>query len=513
MASLSMASTACVVFWVAIGSSHSVIATHAIGECTSSFDGCHLNGDCVNGKCQCDPWWSGAADCSVVAFEPQEKNVGYYNTSAASWGGLPIEVDGTWHLFHAQMMNHCGLGTWTSNSVVARSTSQAVEGPYVFQEEVLSNFAHNPTIRKVPGGYVIWYIGGWPMEAKKCGGDEQDKWKQPSAACSNATVDDHKILREGGDFADVELAKNATVQDCIAACCSNEKCAAFSFNVAANNASVAPGCSTSKGNACCKLKSGPGKIVTNGCAGCTSGLVRNTPAPSQCTGAPGWPRSCGQDMPGPNGDTCGPKGNNGCGNSMAFATSITGPWEHQSINITDQWSSPRLYCAHTNPSPFFLPNGTIVMAVNGGFCDEELETIGLVYADSWNGTWKMWSTDTILHNPDGSPHKCEDPHLWIDERGWHLLTHNQQGPQGESSYGYSLDGFTWTLSPTTPYGCVVNFTDGTSAVADGCGNRPQFVHSGPNGEPQWITNGAEGAKPWRDDGLSFTLFRKLKQAN
>jgi hypothetical protein len=39
------------------------------GQCTTAID-CALNGQCVNGVCQCRAMWSRVPNCSVVAFEP-----------------------------------------------------------------------------------------------------------------------------------------------------------------------------------------------------------------------------------------------------------------------------------------------------------------------------------------------------------------------------------------------------------------------------------------------------------
>ena len=169
-------------------------------------------------------------------------------------------------------------------------------------------------------------------------------------------------------------------------------------------------------------------------------------------------------------------------------------------------------CAHTNPSPVFLPNGSVVIAFNAGFCHGNLETIGLARADHWRGPYTLLATEAVLRNPDGTPHHCEDPHLWRSERGWHLLTHNQQGPQGVSSYGYSTDAVTWHLSPLTPYNCTVAYTDGGHAEASGCGNRPQLIWSetaAAGGAPLWLSNGAVAANPSGGKG-TWTLFRRLK---
>ena len=76
-----------------------------------------------------------------------------------------------------------------------------------------------------------------------------------------------------------------------------------------------------------------------------------------------WTKDCGPDMPGPMNDTCGPAdgadwaGNSGCGIAIASSASLRGPWTVRPLVIEDQWASDDVYCAHTNPSPVFLPNG------------------------------------------------------------------------------------------------------------------------------------------------------------
>jgi len=93
------------------------------------------------------------------------------------------------------------------------------------------------------------------------------------------------------------------------------------------------------------------------------------------------------------GDLCGngPGYNNGCGISMATSASVTGPWKIQPLRIVDQWMSDLLDCTHTNPTPFFLPNGTVVLAFNAGFCHSDLETIGIASAPHWSGPYMLLS--------------------------------------------------------------------------------------------------------------------------
>ena len=102
------------------------------------------------------------------------------------------------------------------------------------------------------------------------------------------------------------------------------------------------------------------------------------------------------------------------------------------------------------------------------------------------------------------------PFIWKSIRGWHLLTHNQQGPQGVSSYAHSLDAIDWTLSPTSPYDCVLEYVDGTHAEASGCGNRPQIMFGEDGETAQFIINGAYAANPTGSKN-SWTLFRPITQ--
>lgn len=223
-------------------------------------------------------------------------------------------------------------------------------------------------------------------------------------------------------------------------------------------------------------------------------------------------------MPGPQHDCCGPCGssynaNCGCGISMASSKSLSGPWKVKPLVIENQWESDDVYCTHTNPSPYVLPNGTIVMAFNAGFCNNHLETIGLAVSHGgWRGPWNLLKRNAILRRSDGKPHGCEDPFVWHDKRGWHLIVHNQQSPPsgGESAYAFSPDGHKWTMSAVQPYDCVLQFTDGTSATARGCGNRPQILF-GEDGTPELMINGAFAANPIGGSN-TYTLFRKIKQA-
>ena len=54
--------------------------------------------------------------------------------------------DGKWHLFFAELLYHCPLKLWGTNSVVSHAVGDSAIGPFVKNEVVQPAFHHNPTI-------------------------------------------------------------------------------------------------------------------------------------------------------------------------------------------------------------------------------------------------------------------------------------------------------------------------------------------------------------------------------
>ena len=126
-----------------------------------------------------------------------------------------------------------------------------------------------------------------------------------------------------------------------------------------------------------------------------------------------WSKAhCPSDMPGPTKDLCGPnpvsgKGaagrlngwlNTGCGIHTATSKSLDGPWDVQPLIIADKWSSDNLYSGHTNPSPLFLKNGSVIMAFNAGCADPGCsENVGTAISDNGvRGPWRLLSRNSIF---------------------------------------------------------------------------------------------------------------------
>eukprot|EP00656_Telonema_subtile_P013704 TRINITY_DN16965_c0_g1_i3.p1 TRINITY_DN16965_c0_g1~~TRINITY_DN16965_c0_g1_i3.p1 ORF type:complete len:560 (+),score=93.21 TRINITY_DN16965_c0_g1_i3:139-1818(+) len=151
--------------------------------CKTGLD-CSLNGQCVQGACQCLPSWKGDS-CDVLNLIPAtDATAGgaYRSAYTSSWGAsVALGPDGTYHMFTSEMANHCGLKSYTSNSQIVHATSPRPEGPFKRREVIVESFAHNPTVVTDPrdGTQVLYHIG--------CGTGQKTKM----TGCTNGTTPKH----------------------------------------------------------------------------------------------------------------------------------------------------------------------------------------------------------------------------------------------------------------------------------------------------------------------------------
>jgi hypothetical protein len=103
------------------------LAPSAASMCGRDED-CNLNGVCsADGRCVCAPEWTGVT-CGQLNLLPAHLDAGYDEAGNSSWGGSIVEHNGTWHMFAARMVSHCGLDTWEQNSEMVRAVSAEPEG-------------------------------------------------------------------------------------------------------------------------------------------------------------------------------------------------------------------------------------------------------------------------------------------------------------------------------------------------------------------------------------------------
>ena len=142
-----------------------LLAVVVAATACSVDDDCSLNGVCRTGTstCECDSGWTGV-DCGVLDLLPTAVGSGFNNNNASdtpsSWGGKPVFDGGKWHLYASEFVQGCGLNDWSPNSRVVRAESSSLFGPFVFAEEVLPTFHHNPSVVRAPDGrWLLTVIG------------------------------------------------------------------------------------------------------------------------------------------------------------------------------------------------------------------------------------------------------------------------------------------------------------------------------------------------------------------
>jgi len=128
-------------------------------------------------NCVCDAPWSGTT-CQTFSFKPAPPGGDYgYSPNITAWGGLPVLVGNTYHLLVTEIVNHCGLCNWGSNSRVIHATSNTLLGPYTYQKEALPIWSHNPHIIVDHSSgspiYLLFHVGdaNGGVTPKTCAGN------------------------------------------------------------------------------------------------------------------------------------------------------------------------------------------------------------------------------------------------------------------------------------------------------------------------------------------------------
>mmetsp|Transcript_35300 Transcript_35300/g.59832 ORF Transcript_35300/g.59832 Transcript_35300/m.59832 type:complete len:503 (+) Transcript_35300:16-1524(+) len=142
-------------------------------NCRDDSD-CSFNGVCSSdGVCECNAAWSGNR-CEMLNLLPDERNSGYRGVddgkNTSSWGGAVLKgEDGLYHMWAAEMTEHCGIGAWAQNSRIIRATSKTPGGAYERDQVVFDVFSHEPEVVQGPNGeYVMFYTAQIRSEHGDC---------------------------------------------------------------------------------------------------------------------------------------------------------------------------------------------------------------------------------------------------------------------------------------------------------------------------------------------------------
>lgn len=165
--------------------------------------------------------------------------------------------------------------------------------------------------------------------------------------------------------------------------------------------------------------------------------------------------------------------------SMAWAPSVHGPWQEK-VGILPGDAE--------NPSATVLADGRVILAYRTWVNNQEFITTAT--AESWQGPYMprgspLWTANASTNAYGAS----EDPFIWHNERGFHLLMHSMYWPQSTNwwtllhtgAYAFSEDGTDWTfvgpafvpedgtepdgpLTPSQPWSGHVEWTNGSSTL-------------------------------------------------
>jgi hypothetical protein len=117
---------------------------------------------------------------------------------------------------------------------------------------------------------------------------------------------------------------------------------------------------------------------------------------------------------------------------VSRAESVLGPWSKPAplnFSLSDGGTT---FCGGTNPAPHFNADGSVDLAFNAGYCDDDAdaaakhksggEFVWVASAPSWNAPFELVFPQPITPRSGNMHPVCvagvdEDPFLWRSERG------------------------------------------------------------------------------------------------
>lgn len=121
---------------------------NAPGTCESELD-CVLNGDCINGRCVCDPGFTGPNCYQLDVMPSNDPDIeGFRHPDYPAWGGRSIYDKGKWHWVGTYIVNACDLWSYPTNSAFMRAEADHPMGPFEFKQQLLPPFFHGAHVTR-----------------------------------------------------------------------------------------------------------------------------------------------------------------------------------------------------------------------------------------------------------------------------------------------------------------------------------------------------------------------------
>ena len=176
---------------------------------------------------------------------------------------------------------------------------------------------------------------------------------------------------------------------------------------------------------------------------------------------------------------------------LAVADSPYGPWKRLDEPILK--TSPGTFYSFltSNPSPVIRPDGSVMMLFKGRHYlpdgTHSPMSLGIAYAPAIEGPYQVLNNNQPILQ-DGGTCEAEDPFLWRDDKGYHIIFKDHvahfTGEKGGGAMAHSTDGIHWTMdSDPKAYSRTVEWENGRVAL-QGQLERPFILFE--DGRPAYI---------------------------
>lgn len=137
---------------------------------------------------------------------------------------------------------------------------------------------------------------------------------------------------------------------------------------------------------------------------------------------------------------------------LAVADTPYGPWKRFDEPILKTKPGTFYSFLTSNPSPVIQEDGSVMMIFKGRGHKEPWGhthmSLGMAYAPSIEGPYKVINDDQPIFNVEKQG-EAEDPFLWKDKDGYHIVFKDQvakfTGERGAGALAHSPDGINWTV--------------------------------------------------------------------
>ncbi|VGO18626.1 glycoside hydrolase family protein [Pontiella sulfatireligans] len=154
---------------------------------------------------------------------------------------------------------------------------------------------------------------------------------------------------------------------------------------------------------------------------------------------------------------------------IATSKSPYGPWTRMNHPVLDVKPETFYSFLTSNPTPVVHDDGSVLLIFKARQYNNEFPyhsgmMLGVAKAPHYTGPYTVVMDEPIFS--DDRFGVLEDPFLWQDEKGYHMLAKDQHGKVGGVFQGgilaHSQDGLSWTLDDQpTAYTKIVKWDDGT----------------------------------------------------